>query len=140
VTDSGRVGSISILRSTRLMIDWDEVVNFPSLSLRRIDHSATIRHMTSDPLEHLLVLLQESQDPDQALPRFISEPRDAPDKIDERGWLAVLRKTKVQCRKGASHSWQIVIEWFDSWFRTVLTGAGIGAVIGFFYRWFLLPS
>jgi hypothetical protein len=115
-------------------------VNFPSLSLRRIDYSATIRHMTSDPLEHLLVLLQESPDPDQALPRFISEPRGAPDKTDERGLREVLREAKMQCRKGASHSWQIVTEWFDSWFRTILTGAMIGAVFGFLYRWMSLPG
>jgi hypothetical protein len=115
-------------------------VNFRSLSLRRIDYSATIRHMTSDPLEHLLVLLQESPDPDQALPRFISEPRVAGNKTDERGWREVLREATMQCRKGASYSWQTVIEWFDSWFRTVLTGAMIGAVFGLIYRWILLPN
>jgi hypothetical protein len=96
--------------------------------------------MSSDPLKHLLDLLPESPAPDQVLPRFISDPRGAPDKTGERGWLDVLRQTKMQCRQGASHSWQIVIEWFDSWFRTVLTGVVIGAVFGFFYRWFVLAG
>jgi hypothetical protein len=105
-----------------------------------MEYYATVRYMTSDPLNHLLDLLQEGPAPDQALPRFISEPRDGPDKTGEIGWLDVLRETKMQCRKGASHSRQIVIEWFDSWFRTVFTGTGIGAVFGFFYRWIFLSN
>jgi hypothetical protein len=94
--------------------------------------------MSSDPLKHLLDLLPESPARDPVPPRFISGPRGAPDKTGERGWLDVLRRTKMQCSEGASRSWQIVIEWFDSWFRTVLTGVVIGVVFGFFYRWILL--
>jgi hypothetical protein len=51
----------------------------------------------------------------------ISNPPDNSEEAEDRGWLSALSEAKTECFTGAEHLSQIVIEWFGSWFRTVLT-------------------
>jgi hypothetical protein len=90
--------------------------------------------MTSDPLRELVELVDESQiDADQPLPRINLSPQVGSGETDEKVW-------PTECRRAATQLWQIVLQWFDSWFRTVLIGVVIGAIFGFIYPWIVLSE
>ena len=125
--------------SEALEQDWEKE---PRARLRLLKSEGVL----SDPMKELFDLLEASDNgckeslpngsgPQESLPRVISEPRQSLADSDERGWVGY----KAACRRIATSFWRFLTEWFDSWFRVVLTGSTIGAVVGLVYRWILLP-
>jgi hypothetical protein len=95
--------------------------------------------MNSDPLREPINMLEaERSDPDLGLPKISLAPRYDPSETYQRG--SFIRDAKADCHTIARQSWRFLIDWFDSWFRTVIAGGVVGAIIGFVYRWILQPS
>ena len=96
--------------------------------------------MTSDQIIKELNEIMERNSSRSKLPKAITGPRQIFDEGDEGGWFRHFTQIRVTCHRVAVELWAFLRDWLDGWLRVVLTGSVMGAIIGFFYRWILLPN
>jgi hypothetical protein len=67
---------------------------------------------------------------EQRLPKILTEPRHDSEN-DESSWV---ERLSALSRQAAGELARFLDQWFDNWFRLLLTGVILGGMIGLMYK------